>query len=194
MVTGNDKWYGQRPNGKRPRLPRFSLNGPLHHRKKLKVFHPKKDSLPLCEKKVRVAAAECETRIRTLSEWLVCNVFMRLPYGTTGCIAAERLMRANKMLHDEHGINLPCHNLDRPLPKGAMGLQLVKELHDDGNACVIPGIWTSVIGDDRVALKFFGAGINHHFQATNRRFCWFYGWIPHKSEVVGDASIISLGN
>jgi hypothetical protein len=121
-----------------------------------------------------------------LSEWILSNVFFVLPYGTTGAIAAQQMKTACDQVSKKKGHNLPCVSLCRVLPKGAIGTQQVKELHDDGNAGVIPGIWTSVVGDERVVLRFLGRGMNSFFRATDRRFCWFYGWVPHKTEVLDD--------
>jgi hypothetical protein len=67
------------------------------------------------------------------------------------------------------------------LPKGDIGTQRVKELHDDGNDGIIPGIWTSVAGDERVVLRCLG------------RFCWFYGWVHHKTEVLDDPTATCKG-
>jgi len=92
-----------------------------------------------------------------------------------------------------YGQSMPCASLCRALPKGAVGLQHVKELHDDGNAAVIPGVWTSVIGNETVSLKFLGRGMNYSLAATDLRFCWFYGWIPHKTEVRADCSFHASG-
>jgi hypothetical protein len=58
-------------------------------------------------------------------------------------IAMENLKSAYDLAASK-GHALPIKSLCRMLPKGDIGLQQVKELHDNGNAAVIPGIWTSV--------------------------------------------------
>jgi hypothetical protein len=105
-----------------------------------------------------VAAAENECKTCTVSEWLLLNVFFILPYGSIAEVAASNLKHACKYLASL-GNPLPFESACRPLPKGATGLQQVKELHDDGNAAVIPGIWTSLIGDETVVFRFYGRGI-----------------------------------
>jgi hypothetical protein len=194
-----DQWYGQRVNRKRVRNPRFPVTSKLQNRKKMKVFYPMKSSLPPVDDILSVAGAEAECRIRTLSEWILSHVFFVLPYGSTGALAARQTLTACKMASkmaskiSKKGANLPCVSLCRMLPKGAIGTQRVKELHDDGNAGVIPGIWTSVLGDESVVLRFMGRGMNSCFRASDRRFCWFYGWIPHKTEVFDDSAVTCRG-
>jgi hypothetical protein len=76
----------------------------------------------------------------------------------------------------------------------ATGLQQVKELHDDGNAAIIPEIWTSLIGDETVVIRFCGCGFNMFFTCSANRFAWFYGWVlPHKTEVPANLSSHAVG-
>lgn len=182
-IMKSDQWYGARPNGKRPRNPRFSRRGQnLDKRLQMKVHHPEMSSLPKVSDVKHCAAAEAECRFRSISEWIISNVFHVLPYGATPLLAMSNLKKATEIA-SQSGNNLPCSTLCRAFPKGATGLHRVKELHDDGNAAVIPGIWTSIIGDPDVCLRFIGRGMNHALSANTARFCWFYGWIPHKTEV-----------
>jgi hypothetical protein len=119
-----------------------------------------------------------------------------LPYATTGQIAAKNLKNACE-LEACMGHSLPLKSLCQTPPKGSVGLQCVKELHNDGNAAVIPGISMSVIGDPTVSLCFVGHGmnylLNYHLSMNHHRFCWFYGWIPHRTEVTGDPSFLAAG-
>lgn len=88
---------------------------------------------------------------------------------------------------------LPCRALSRPFPKGALGIQRTKDLHDDGNSAIIPGIWTSLRGDPNVVLRFVAKSFNVYFRTSDLRFCWFMGWIPHKTEVLLNPNYRSLG-
>ena len=188
-----DRWYDKGKNRNQARTPRFSSHGRnLETRSQLKVFHPMRTSVPASFEHQQNAAAEMECRFRTLSEWIMANVFYPLPYGTTGFIAKDNLEKASG-LSARKGYNLPCQSLCRPLPKGAVGIQRVKELHDDGNAAIIPGVWTSIIGDPTVCLRFVACRMNYFFTATDRRFCWFYGWVPHKTEVHANPAIRAHG-
>lgn len=90
-------------------------------------------------------------------------------------------------------IPLPFQSLCRPLPKGAIGIQRTKALHDDGNSALIPGIWTSLLGDDVVVLWFAGQRFNISFRTMTSHFCWLMGWIPHKTEVLEGPTIGSKG-
>jgi hypothetical protein len=113
-----DQWYGPRPNGKRPRTPQFSTR--FESRSTFKIFHPMITSLPLNYEHDLVAAAENECKNRTVSEWLVLNVFFTLPYGSIAEVAASNLKEAceySKSL----GNPLPFQTACRPLPKGATG-------------------------------------------------------------------------
>jgi hypothetical protein len=86
---------------------------------------------------------------------------------------------------------LPCHASCCPLPKGAIGIQRTKDLHNDGNLAVILGIWTSVWGDPNVVIRFVAKSFNIYFRTSDLRFCWFMGWIPHKTEVLLDQNLFT---
>jgi hypothetical protein len=88
---------------------------------------------------------------------------------------------------------LPCRALCGPLPKGAIGIQRTKDLHDDGNLAVIPGIWTSVQGDPHVVIQFVVKSFNVYFRTLDLCFCWFMDWILHKTEVLLNPNYRSLG-
>lgn len=181
-IAPEDRWYGRRANGKKPRLPRFSSS--FASWKKISLFSPLKSSITKKSLLPEASAAKWESDTRSMSEWILSEVFGCLPFGMSAHIAAARLRKAVVMAQ-RHSIKLPFATLCRPLPKGACGLQSAKELHDDGNAAIIPGIWTSVVGNPDVFLRFLGRGLNVKLAATQHRFCWFYGWVPHKSEVNG---------
>ena len=110
-----------------------------------------------------------------MAEWIIESCFLSLPYATTPYLAAMQVAQACKLSRDAFKKTMPCEALARVFPKGAVGMKRTKELHDDGNVAIIPGIWTL------------------YLRTTLRRFCWFYGWIPHKTEVLGDPSYRSLG-
>jgi hypothetical protein len=79
---------------------------------------------------------------------------------------------------------LLCRSLCRPLQKGAIGIQRTKALHNNGNSALIPGMWTLLLGDEAVVLRFIGKHFNVCFRTTTFRFHWFMGWIPHKMELL----------
>lgn len=190
-----DQWYSERSNGKGSRIPRFSKNGKnFWNRGQMMLPCPRKTSLPIASNHYQVVAAKTESRIRTLSEWLLANVFApSLPYSSSAFLAQQNMQRACHYSETANSQPLPIKTLCRPLPKGAIGVQRVKEMHDDGNAAIIPGVWTSLVGDETVVLQFSGLHWDVYFRTTTRRFCWFYGWIGHKTKVLNDSSVVAKG-
>jgi hypothetical protein len=84
------------------------------------------------------------------------------------------------------GLTFPCGSLFRPLPKCTLGMYPAKALHDDRNSCIIPLMWQSVVGHDSLNLVFVGKQMKVEMRASHQQFCWFMGWIPHKTEMIGD--------
>jgi hypothetical protein len=188
----SDRWYSVRPNNKRARVPRFTPGNRLEQRYKFTVPAPLKSSLPPSGDAKLVAAATFESGARTISEWILCNVLCSLPYGTAATLASNQLKAASDYGQSK-SLPLPCQSLCRPLPKGAIGIQRTKALHDDGNSALIPGMWTSLLGDEAVVLRFIGKHFNVYFRTTTFRFCWFMGWIPHKTELLENPATRSKG-
>jgi hypothetical protein len=152
---------------------------------------PLKSSIPPCNDTVKNAVADFENRIRTISEWFLSEIFFSLPYGTTAFLAADDLQSACDYASTK-GLTFPCGSLCRPLPKGTLGMYPYKALHDDGNSCIIPSMWQSVVGHDFLNLVFVGKQMKVQIRASNQRFCWFMGWIPHKTELLGDDPLFRI--
>jgi len=192
-----DDFYGRRLNGKKTRLQRFSGGG-LQHCDKLYMMKPMNSSLPVSstgeeyETAERQAAIE-ENRIRSISEYVLIKYFATLPYSSTGLIARNNIEDADMMSKNRHRRSLPWAQWARVFPKGTIGGACTKDLHDDENACVSPGIWTSIEGDEAVSVCFYGHRMNVEFSATSKRFCWFMGWIPHKCYMPSRPSFRSSG-
>jgi hypothetical protein len=133
-------WYGKRHDTKKVRQhPQFTAGLWFESWKMFKIPSPLISSLPPSDNLSLVAVAKFECRLRTLSEWLLTNIFYTLPYGTAAMLAANQLSSACVYAESIQKW-LPCHVLCRPLPKGAIGIQRTKDLHDDGNLAVIPRI------------------------------------------------------
>lgn len=190
FVEKEDRFYSQSQSGAKRfskslcalttiEMPYTLLNSmPLILKNRRAVMLTAKDHLSF------IAAAQWETQFRQLSEIILSHVFAPLPYAMTGELCADRFSKATKKMQ-EAGLDCCFLGHDRALPKGATGVQLHKELHDDSNASVIPGIWSSVTASDellRTKLRFAGRGLNVSMFASKRRFAMFYGWIPHKTE------------
>ena len=188
-----DGWYGNRENNKGRRQPRFSTQVPLCGGTYVKLPFALVSSLPPENDEKLIAACDFENNLRTMAEWILLRCFPSLPYGTSAYIAARQVSAACKFSREANNKIMPCEALARIFPKGAVGTKRTKELHDDGNAAIIPGIWTSVTADEKVVLRFQSKQFNVFLRTTTRRFCWFYGWIPHKTELLENPSYRSLG-
>jgi hypothetical protein len=188
-LTKEDDFYGDRPSKKTRRIPRFKSN--FLQRDKMHLPSPLKSSIPPCNDTVKNAVAEFENRILTTSEWILAEVFFSLPYGTTAFQAADDLQSACDYALTK-GLTFPCVSLCRPLPKGTLGMYPSKPLHDDGNSCIIPSMWQSVVGHDFLNLVFVGKQMKVEIRASHQRFYWFMGWIPHKTELLGDVPMFRI--
>jgi len=164
---------------------RFPLNPTADKKKRNYISLPLVASLPVASgpnaDPEGVKAAHIETRLRTISEYLCLYSFGPLPYSSCGLIAAQNLSSANREFKKIHGLELPWSSLIRPFPKGSIGVHRYTPLHDDANGAVTPGVWTSLRGADDVYLNMAGHNMNINIRGTDRRFCWFMGWIPHRT-------------
>ena len=121
-----------------------------------------------------------ENKLRSVSEYLLAKVFYSLPYGTLPFIGCKNLEKASEYLKEED--MKEYFPVARALPKGTLGMYPSKTMHDDDNGAISPSIWTSVVGDDDTTLTFYGVNFEVSLSTTTNRFCWFMGWIPHKSK------------
>jgi hypothetical protein len=193
LDEGN-RWCSVRPNKKRARVARFTQGNRLEQRRKFKVPSSLASSMPPSADAKLVAAAKFESGARTLSEWMLCNVLCSLPHGTAATLASNfQLKAASDHRTSKLPLPLPCQSLCRPLPKGAIGIQRTKALHDDNNSALIPGMWTSLLGNEAAVLRFIGKHFNVCLRTTTFRFCWFIGWIPHKRILLENPASRSKG-
>ena len=131
------------------------------------------------KKKVGVKRlALLENRIRSMSEYLFCQIFYALPYGMLPIISIENVTRTRDFVSSENAEYFP---IPRIFPKGTLGMYPTKSMHDNDNGAATPSIWMSVEGEDSTTLSFHGVDFEISLRATTHRFCWFMGWIPHKS-------------
>ena len=188
-----DRWFGPRDNGKKQRIPRYSSTQSFLNQDKLKLPFSLVSSVPRLVDPALIAACQFENRVRTMAECLLVRCFSPLPFANLPLLAAENVSRACTHGRQTLKLTLPCQGASRLFPKGATGMMRTKSLHDDGNGALCPGIWTSVVGDPAVVLRFKTTQFNVHFKCTNYRFAWFMGWIPHMTEVAGDLNARSAG-
>ena len=133
------------------------------------------------KKKVNVGVrrlAVLENKIRSVSEYIMAVVFHCLPYGTVPFIAYDNVDRAAKRVK---GNNREYFPVPRVFPKGTLGMYQTKTLHDDDNGAISPSLWSSIVGDDNTYLSFHGVNFEVKLVTSTFRFCWFMGWIPHKT-------------
>ena len=195
-----DDYYGARPNGKKSRIPRFSRDPDCSYHKQDDFFvqMPMVTSLPITSgrgyDKSLEQAAIMENRFRTISEYLLVHYFSPLPYAVTGLIARDNIREVDTLCFKKHGMHLPWYNSERIFPKGTVGGAVTKDLHDDGNACLMPSFWTSIEGNKDTAINFLGHKLNVDIPATSKRIVLFMGWIPHRVHSMRDPSFRSVGD
>ena len=90
----------------------------------------------------------------------------------------DNISRASKLLNDDNKDFFPVPQI---FPKGTLGMYPSKTLHDDENGALTPSVWLSVVGDEQTKLSFYGINFQLNLTVTTHQFCWFMGWIPHKS-------------
>jgi hypothetical protein len=160
-----DRWYGERDNGLGPGCPRFTPGNKYENRETVQVPCPLVSSIMRPLDTEETQAVLFEEQLRTISEWKLLNALHSIPYGTTASIVASNLTDACKY-GESVGKKLPCWSLCCPFPKGACGIQKTKGLHDDGNAGIIPGIWSSILGDPDVVLRSISPNTEIFFRAS----------------------------
>ena len=182
-LSRSDQWYSPRDNGKKVRKPRMSKTRFLMDRKHVKIPYVLQSSLPKSTDSIAISSSNVESNIRTISEWFARNIFLALPYGAFPLIASQNLKLTSNLCKSARPSlhHVFSKQISRILPKGSIGMQLTKPLHDDGNAILSPGVWTSVTDNPEVILTFVTKKMEVDIRCHRRRVCSFYGWIPHKS-------------
>lgn len=180
-LSSTDSWYSKRDNGKRERKPRFSTYRHTADKEKLKLPYILLSSLPKKNSVDMITAANLESNIRQVSEWFIQNIYCALPYGAFPIISSNNMKQTQNLSKVGNLLPFVLDQINRPLPKGSIGLQLTKPLHDDGNAAITPGVWTSLSNNPEVTLEFCCKQFKFRMKCYRRRTCTFYGWIPHKT-------------
>jgi hypothetical protein len=153
------------------------------------TYCPLLSSLPASTPSDILDAAKWENDQRSLSECILARVFTSLPYANAGSMCAQNMQKASDYA-DSVGKVLPFRDLCRSLPKGSAGLRSCRALHDDGNSALVPGVWCGVAGNENCILRFLSLDFNVYLRTTHRRFCYFYGWIPHCSEALAGPAMM----
>ena len=164
-------------------FPRLRLKEMFTTKERIYIPSPSNMSLPAQKDQGAVSLATLENEVRSLSEWLLVNVFGTLPYAMVPVIMADNLKEANDLLEKKRGSKLPCSVCNRIYVKGTICNLHAKCLHDDENGALSPSIWTNIIGDDSSVLSFRGRKFNVSLLCGQQRFCWFMGYIPHESTI-----------
>jgi hypothetical protein len=189
-----DQWYGKCDNRLGPRPPKFAPGNKYKNRGTVQVPCPLVSSIICPLDTEETSAVLYEWIVRTITEWKLLHALHSIPYSTTASIAASNLEEACKY-GESVGKKLPCWSLCPLFPKGACGIQKTKVLHDGRNAGIIPGIWNSILGAPAGcgALQFISPNAEIFFCTSTNWFCWFYGWVPHKTKVLNAPEVQSFG-
>ena len=197
-----DGWYDKRftkvgkiSKWKKPRTFRISLKRSLKQRNVFKMPYLRLESCPELPRARRrantnrravqkMAAAQFETWSRTVAEMLLLHVFGTLPRVINSFIASDNYEKMF-MIFDPHN---PAKNIARPLPKGSLGIELEKPLHDDKNGLESFGVWRCLADDpnNKVNLIFKTTRLSWSIQSSKNRFAIFNGSVPHKAKAVDE--------
>ena len=162
-----------------------------------------RESLPLATDEEQIRLAGWETTLRGVEEHLMLAVFGSLPNVTWARVLskvmekAEAHMTFNVRLYRQwaaaqwdgaHAVGpgeMGCPWKDcgsRLLPKGACGISPSKPFHDDDNAMISLGCWTSITeADTPTNLVFLINGSEVALHASAFRSVLFMGYIPHET-------------
>ena len=173
----SDRKFGFRQKQQRPRMCETFMR-----RKKMYFPSPLNSSLPNCEDTMAIEVGMFENKLRTISEWILTNVFMPLPYSQVAYITSQKMAEVNNLVMKKKRFILPCSTSNRLLPKGTLCNVYEKPLHDDDNGCITPSIWTNLIEDEYSFIQFHSTNMKIQFRCTTTRFLWFMGYIPHMTK------------
>ena len=193
-----DGWYDKRSikigkirKTKKPRNPRVSFVKSFKDRKSFDLPYLRRESCPEVpsarrKKKTNIrtvkkmAAAQFETCHRTIAEMILLYVFGCLPRIMHSFIACDNYKKTFEK-YDPHN---PAKNVARPLPKGSLGIELEKPLHDDKNGLESLGVWRCLDDDpqNKVNLIFKTTNLCWSIRSSKERFAIFNGNVPHKTK------------
>jgi len=202
-----DRWYAERTNKKRKRTRRQTDT--MFKEDRIHMPFTLSTSIPKITQQInRSCAASFENDVRSVEEVLLKKIFGALPYTLLGEALAES-MSTYAAYFDVKNVDrdknweikltqekmeslgdiplgyagIPFKHCCRPLNKGATGVVSEKPLHDDGNAVLCPGMWSSLKTEKRPVVLIFRIPRKQIImEATLYRFALFYGWIAHKTE------------
>ncbi len=187
-----DQWYHDRSqlHGKKARTLRLSHNKPFDERDSLKLPYILENSVPLIAAKNdkdlhhihRMVSARFESQNRRISEQLLLRTFGAIPFSYFGLIQMEN----EQKMFDKYLPGHPQRSVSRVLPKGSLGIQQEKPLHDDCNGIISHGVWSCLQSDEKspVDLVFTTTDFSWSIRSTTNRFCLFNGLLPHKAKLV----------
>ena len=129
-----------------------------------------------------------EQKVRFINEYLLMNVFDALPYATSAYISAKNIDVACRLYKKELHVNLYLNMLIRIHSKGYLGTCSEMHLHDHPNGLIVPTIWTSLSNKPKTKFHLCYGTNEIICRASQDRFVWFYGWMPHKTTRKHDES------
>ena len=187
-LSKEDRLYNKNGSTKGGRPPRVDINARLDQRKQLPIPIVMKATTPMINDGINKLLSSCyESSIRRLSEEIMGYVFSPLPYAMTGFIGS---MNENQFLSTQHILGHHETQFSRPFPRGSLGTNLHKSLHDDKNGIFSFTCWQNLQEDksNGVRLSLRVKQYRWSIRASTGRFCVLNGMIAHKTNVVGEES------
>jgi len=186
-IPKKHRWYDNREQqNKGCRKARVSHQSPLYCRNEFGFPYPLGNSTPLVSSGSidELVTNIFELNSRRVLEEMLLLFFGPLPFSHLGVIQH----RNEKYMFDKYLPNNPEIHQSRVLPKGSLGVQLEKPLHDDGNGLLSSSMWRCLSEDTNnpVELEFITTVGSWKIISTSRRFCIFDGLIPHRTKAISN--------
>ena len=164
--------------------PRVDIYARFENKDKLYIPRLMKTTVPTLGDGLDILMASCYESLvaRRLGEEILLSVFSSLPYAMCPIIGS---------MNECNGLE-PCdREYSRPFPRGSLGINLYKSLHDDKNGIFALTCWQNLQedGSNQVRLSLRVKQLRWSLLASADRFCVLNGMIPHKTEVVGEETL-----
>lgn len=120
-------------------------------------------------------ASYYEAWSRTIAEGILFYLCYSLPTAMNSFIAADNVRKS----FATHAPNHVSRFFHRPLPKGSLGCQLSKPMHDDKNGVESMGVWRCLREDlvNPVELVFKTTELSWSIRSSTNRFAIFKGML-----------------
>jgi len=95
-------------------------------------------------------------------------------------------MENEQKMFDKYLSGHSQRSVSRVLPKGSLGIQQQKPLHDDCNGIVCHGVWSCLLSDEDslVDLVFTTTDFSWSIRSTTNRFCFLWKVVDKKNKKI----------